>query len=102
MFERRWAQAVMDRAVARLRQEYAEDGKAELFDQLKDLQPGERGERSYAEVGARFGLSEGAVKSAVHRLRLRHRDILRHEIARTTGGPEEVDEEIRHLIQVLG
>ena len=102
VFERRWAQTMMERAVARLRQEYAEEGKAELFEQLKDLQPGERGERSYAEVGAAFGLSEGAVKSAVHRLRLRHRDILRHEIARTTGSAEEVDEEIRHLIQVLG
>jgi len=76
-------------------------GKRSCSNQLKDLQPGERGERSYAEIGAQFGLSEGAVKSAMHRLRLRHRDILRHEVARTTGSSEDVDEEIRHLIQVL-
>jgi len=100
-FERRWAQNLMDRAVARLRQEYVDDGKAELFERLKDIQPGERGESNYAEIGAQLGLSEGAVKSAVHRLRLRHREVLRGEIARTIGGTEEVDEEIRHLMRVL-
>jgi RNA polymerase sigma-70 factor (ECF subfamily) len=102
VFERRWAQTLMERAVARLRQEYVDDGKAELFQQLKDLQPGERGARSYMEIGAQFGLSEAAVKSAVHRLRARHRDVLRSEIARTLGSAEEVDEEIRHLIRALG
>ncbi|HEY2952750.1 MAG TPA: sigma-70 family RNA polymerase sigma factor [Verrucomicrobiae bacterium] len=101
-YERRWAQTLMERAVARLRREYADAGQAELFDQLKDLQPGERGARSYADIGARLGLSEAAVKSAAHRLRLRHRDVLRSEIAATVGRPEDVDEEIRHLIQVLG
>ena len=92
----------MDRAVARLRQEYADDGKTELFDQLKDLQPGERGAQSYAELGTRLGLSESAVKSAMHRLRMRHRDILRNEIAGTVGSGEDVDEEIQHLIRALG
>jgi RNA polymerase sigma-70 factor (ECF subfamily) len=101
VFERRWAQRLMERAVARLRQEYVDDGKAELFDQLKDLQPGERGARTYVEIGAQFGLSETAVKSAVHRLRLRHRDVLRSEIANTIGSPSEVDAEIQHLMGVL-
>jgi RNA polymerase sigma factor (sigma-70 family) len=102
VFERRWAQTLMERTVARLRQEYIDEGKGELFQQLKDLQPGERGRRSYVEIGAPFGLSEAAVKSAVHRLRARHRDVLRSEIARTLSSAEEVDEEIRHLIQALG
>ena len=102
VFERRWAQSLMDRAVARLRKEYSDSGKAELFDQLKDLQPGERGVQGYVEIGARLGLSEGAVKSAVHRLRLRHRDILRDEVARTISSRKEVNDEIRHLIQMLG
>jgi len=46
-------------------------------------------------------MSEEAVKSAVHRLRRRHREILRTEIAHTVTSPEEVDEEIRHLIDVM-
>ncbi len=102
VFERRWAHRLMERAVARLRAEYAAAGKEALFDELKDLHPGERGARSYVEIGALFGLSETAIKSAVHRLRLRHRDILRSEIANTISGPEEVEDEIRYLIQVLG
>lgn len=102
VFERRWAQTMMEQAVARLQQEYIEEGKGELFHRLKDLQPGERGAQNYVDLGAALGLSEGAVKSAVHRLRLRYRDILRREIARTIGSAEEVDEEIRYLIQVLG
>lgn len=101
IFERRWAQNLMDRTVVQLRQEYIESGKRDLFDQLKDFQPNEPGLQSHAAVGIRFGLSESAVKSAAHRLRLRHRAILRQEIARTLSSSDEVDEEIRHLIQVL-
>jgi RNA polymerase sigma-70 factor (ECF subfamily) len=102
VFERRWAQTLMERSVGRLRQEYVDAGKGNLFDQLKDLEPGERGARSYVEIGARFGLSEAGVKSAVHRLRLRHRDLLRREIASTLDSSEDVDEEIRQLMRALG
>src|SRR5262249_515614 len=101
LFERRWAQTVLERALERLRQEYAAIGKLELFDSLKDLQPGERGTASYAELGQRFGMSESAIKSAVHRLRQRHRELLREEIAHTVARPEEIDEEIRYLLGVL-
>jgi RNA polymerase sigma-70 factor (ECF subfamily) len=101
IFERRWAQMVMDRALSRLREEYVGGGKAELFDQLKEIQPGEHGESSYAEIGARLGLAEGTIKSAVHRLRRRHRELLREEIAQTVARPEEIDEEIRNLLNVL-
>ena len=101
IFDRRWAETVMERALSRLHEEYVAGGKAELFDQLKEIQPGERGESSYADIGARLGLAEGTVKSAVHRLRRRHREILREEIAQTVARPEEVDEEIRTLLAVL-
>jgi hypothetical protein len=74
----------------------------DLFALIKDLQPGERGERSYAEIGELFGMSEQAIKSAVHDLRRRHREILRAEIVRTVSDANEVDEEIRHLLQLFG
>ena len=102
MFERRWAQTLMERAFGRLHEEYVADGKAELFEQLKDLQPGEHGESSYASIAARLGLAEGTIKSAVHRLRRRHRELLREEIAQTVGSREDIDEEIQHLIGALG
>lgn len=101
IYDRRWAQTVMERALNRLREEYAADGKAALFDELKDIQPGEHGESSYAEIGARLGLAKGTIASAVHRLRKRHREILREEIAHTVTRPEEIDEEIRNLLAVL-
>jgi RNA polymerase sigma-70 factor (ECF subfamily) len=52
-------------------------------------------------VAARLGLSESAMKSAIFRLRRRHRDLLREEIAQTVASPAEVDEEIRYLIGVI-
>ena len=101
IFDRRWAQTVMERALNRLHKEYEAGGKAALFEQLKDIQPGEHGESSYAEIGVRLGLAEGTIASAAHRLRKRHREILREEIAQTVARPEEIDEEIRNLLAVL-
>lgn len=47
-------------------------------------------------------MSEGAVKVAVHRMRHRYGELLREAIARTVSSPEEVDEELRYLIGVVG
>jgi len=102
IFDQRWALTVMEQTVARLRQEYVAAGRAELFEELKHFQPGEEAGPAYAEVAVRLGLTESAVKSAIWRLRQRHGDLLREEIAQTVATPGEVDEEIRHLIAVLG
>jgi len=102
VFERRWAQDVIDRTTAQLRREYIENGKADLYAELKDLQPGEHTSGGYAEIGARLRLTESAVKSAMHRMRQRHRALLRAEIARTVSSEAEIDAEIRYLISVLG
>ncbi len=102
LFDRRWALTVMEQTVTRLREEYVAADRAELFEELKHFQAGEEAGRSYAEVATRLGLTECAVKSAIWRLRQRHGDLLREEIAHTVATPAEVDEEIRHLIAVLG
>jgi len=60
----------------------APDGKAAVFDQLKDLQPGEHGEKSYTDIAAALGITEQAVKNAVLRLRRRYAQLLRDEIAK--------------------
>jgi RNA polymerase sigma factor (sigma-70 family) len=101
LYDRRWARAVMDEAARRLREEYAASGKANLFDEIKDIQPGKHGESSYAEIGVRLGRAKGTIASAVHRLRKRHREIVREEIAHTVARPEEIEEEIRNLLAVL-
>ena len=100
-FDRRWARALLEQTYRRLEDEYQRKGNAELFQVLKDVQSGSRENGPYAEIGEKLGMSEAAVKSAMHRLRLRHRDILRAEIAATVSSAGEVQEEIRVLIGVL-
>jgi RNA polymerase sigma-70 factor (ECF subfamily) len=101
IYEKRWALAVMASAVERLRENYAARGQTALFDQLKDLQPGEHGERSYARIGAALGMTEQAVKNAALAFRRRYAQLLRDEIAQTVLEPGEVNEELRHLMQVF-
>jgi RNA polymerase sigma factor (sigma-70 family) len=100
-FERRWALTLLDEVLKRLRTEYEQDGRAELFAALNPCLVGDRTSQPYAELAAKLGVSEGTVKSAVHRLRHRYREFLRDEIAQTVAGPDEVDEELRHLFAVL-
>jgi len=100
-FERRWALTLLDEVLIRLRVEYAHEGKTDLFAALNPCLVGERTSQPYAELAKRLGMSEAAVKSAVHRLRQRYRQLLRDEIAQTVAGPEEVDDELRHLFAVL-
>jgi len=101
LFEHRWAVTLLERVFERVRQEYAAKGKATLFDELKDCLVQMRTPTSQAGAGARLGLSEGALRVTVHRLRQRYRRLLRLEVADTVSGPEEVEEELRHLFQVL-
>ena len=102
LFDRRWALAVIGQALARLGAEYAASGKGALFEALKAQLTAPGGGPSYAEIGAAFEMNEGAVKVAVHRLRQRYGAALRAEIAETVGSAEEVDAELRHLLDALG
>jgi RNA polymerase sigma factor (sigma-70 family) len=102
VFERRWAQAVMQRALDGLREEFVARDQGALFELLQDYQPREPGGRSYAQLGKELGMTEAAVKSAVQRMRQRHRELLREEIAQTVTRPEEIEEELRHFRTVLG
>ena len=101
VFERRWAQAVLQTALNRLREEYSVRGQAALFERLQDYQPRELGGRSYAQLGEELGMTEAAVKSAVQRMRQRHRELLREEVAQTVTRPEEIEEELRHFRTLL-
>jgi len=101
IYERRWALALLDGVMNTLRREYASDGKGELFDQLKAFLYGDKSDVSQAEIGTRFGLSESAVKSTVHRLRQCYREILYEQVAQTVASRVDVEDELRHLLSVL-
>src|SRR5262249_27058587 len=99
-FDRRWALALLDRALAGLRADYVAAGKEPLFDRIKGSLTGEA--ESYADIAADLKLSEGAVKVAAHRLRQRYRDRLRMVIAETVDSADEIDDEIRAMFAALG
>ena len=101
IFERRWALALLDQVLRRLRQEYTRDGKEKQFEQLKQTLTEASRSVPYAEIAARLGITEGAVKVAVHRLRQRYRELLRAEIADTVASPAEIEDEIRNLFAAL-
>jgi RNA polymerase sigma-70 factor (ECF subfamily) len=100
-FEWRWALALLDQVMSRLSAEFAESGKAKLFEALKPCLVGERTSQPYAILALKLEMTEGSVKVAVHRLRQRYRQLLRDEIANTVATPEEVEEELRYLFAVL-
>ena len=101
VFDRRWAAAVLERALSRLRAEYVAAGKEELFEKLKTLVWGGTAAGSYPEIAGALGMSEGAARVAVHRVRQRYRDLLRAEVAQTVATPTDVDDELRYLIEIL-
>jgi DNA-directed RNA polymerase specialized sigma24 family protein len=100
LFDRGWALALLERAMDRLEADYAKTGRAGLFVQLKDFLVAQGDEGTYSAVAAAAGLSEGAARVAVHRLRRRFREVFREELAETVA-PEELEDELRHLRAVL-
>jgi RNA polymerase sigma factor (sigma-70 family) len=100
LYERQWAIAVLQKVLARLREEFLAEGKAVLFDRLEAFLAGGT-TTTHAQTAAELGLTENAVKKAVHRLRRRFREGLREEIAHTVASPEEIDEEIHYLLRCL-
>ena len=102
LYEQRWAYELLERVVVRLRHEFEASGQSSLFEALKGFLLGESQDVSCADVAARQGLSEGALKKRVQRMRQRYQRLLREEIAHTVAQPEDVEDEIRYLFSVLG
>lgn len=102
IFERQWALGLLNRAMEGLRKESAEAGKGKQFDRLRGSLTGDDGRIGYRDLATELGMSEGAVKVAVHRLRQRFHEALREEISATVTDPNEIGDEIRYLLTVLG
>jgi RNA polymerase sigma-70 factor (ECF subfamily) len=101
IFERRWALTLLDRTLGRLRQEHEQAGKLPLFDALKVFLTGEAGAPPLRQVAEKLGMTEGAVKVAIHRLRQKYRESLRNQIAQTIATQEDVDSELAVLLGAL-
>jgi RNA polymerase sigma-70 factor (ECF subfamily) len=100
IFERQWALSLLERVMDRLRTEYLAEGKDISFEKLAAFLHKDSDSR-YDAAAREMGLSAGALRMAVHRLRRHYKQVLRAEIAETVSTMEEVDEEIRFLLSTL-
>lgn len=101
VYERKWALTLLDATMNKLSAEQTAAGKEDLFARLRVYLGMGDGRVPYREIADSCALSEGAVKVAVHRLRQRYRDLLRGEIAHTVARPEDIDDELRSLLDAL-
>jgi len=98
LYERRWAAALLEAVLERLRSEMPTAGKTSVFDHLKGFLWEAAGTQSYSNAAAQLGLTELAARKTVQRLRQRYRELLREEVALTVAAPHEVAEELKHLL----
>ena len=101
-FDRQWAVTVLARAMATLQAEGAASGRSQLFEQAHPWLIGEAAHGDQGALAESLGLSVGAVKVAVHRLKKRYRELIKAEIARTLRDDTMVAEEMRALFIALG
>ena len=101
-FDRQWALAVLDRALSALERERAAAGKSDDFARLKPWLTGDAAHGEQAETARALGISDGALKVAVHRLRRRFRELVKAEVAQTLDAPDAIGEEMRQLFAALG
>ena len=101
MFDRRWAIALLQRALGRLEEHYRDLGKTDVFDTLQPFL--ERGPEagSYAAATRQLGMSETGFKQTVFRFRKLYQTKLRDEVRLTVGGEEDVDRELGQLLDAL-
>ena len=101
LFERRWALALLDLVLGQLQAEHQSAGKERLFARLRVYLPGEAEGEGYRQAAEELGMTEGATRVAVHRLRQRYGELFRQAVADTVESPEEIADEMRHLRRVL-
>lgn len=101
LFDRAWAEALVQTSVEQLRREFEAAGQGALFAELKPCLSHRSEHAAYGEVAKRLGLSSDAVAMAVMRLRRRYREKVRSEVAHTVASPAEIDDELHYLVELL-
>ena len=100
IFDRNWALAVLSEALKQVEQQYVENDKSELFEQIKVFL-GDSRQVPYKTIAAELDTSVGAIKVAVHRLRERYGEQVRLQIAKTLESTADVDQELQALMDAL-
>jgi RNA polymerase sigma-70 factor (ECF subfamily) len=102
LFEKRWAHAVMEAALARLRDECEATGKAAMFAVLGPFLSREPSPGDYEAAGEKLGIASRSVAVSVHRLRADYRAMVREEVAAGLLDGKLVNEEMQALASALG
>ena len=100
-FDKQWGLTLLETVLGKLETEYTTDGKTELFERLKQTLTGSRDSLPYAELALKLQMNESALKVTVHRLRKRYRELIQDEISNTVASPDEVNQEMRYLFEIL-
>jgi RNA polymerase sigma factor (sigma-70 family) len=100
-YQRQWALTVVTRAMEMLQTDEVARGRGRGFDQLSALLTGDASHHGYRHAAEALGKSEGAVRVEVHRLRKRFATKLREEVAATVASSDDVEEELRALLDML-
>ena len=103
LYDAQWALVLLGRATARLRQEHEAAGEAEVFAALQGFlgDEGRRAGTTYEAAAQALGVRVAGVKTLIHRLRRRHGQLVREEVARTVADPAQVEAELRALCEAL-
>jgi len=100
-FERGWAAVVLEEAARRHREEHNRADQLALYQQLSRLHSEVDEAPGYTALAAEMGVPIGTLKSLVSRFRKRYRALIREVIGETVTGPEELEDELRHLLQIF-
>lgn len=101
-YDRKWATTLLGHALNRMKEEFARQGKAHWFELIEPVLYGDAGAASFREIALATDLTEGSARSAVSRVRIRLRALIREEVARTVSDPALIEEELQHLVRLLG
>lgn len=101
VYDRAWAEAILDHALARMEREAADAGKAGQFAALKPFLIAPTPNGAYASVAPALHMTPHAVGMAIMRLRQRFRDVVREAVAHTVATPLELEEELRYFRQLI-
>ena len=101
VFERRWALTLLDRVLQLLEDEYQSKGRSDFFAACRGALIGADSSELYSQIAERHGMTEGAVKVAIHRMRTRYRELLRIEVGQTVANPDDINDELRSLMNAV-
>lgn len=102
LFDAEWARTLIEAALSELEGEFGSSGKSDVFERLRGSLSALKADLPYKDLGEELDMSEGAVKVTVHRMRRRYGELLRNEIAKIVERPEDIDGELKYLIEVAG